>query len=359
MSRILIPLLLLLSNAYVLLRIWQILPVGTAWKIAVLGVWLLCLCGVYAGFSNAWSRLPLPLGTAAYEISNTWMIVFLYALIAFVLLDLGRLVRLVPADFLKASAEGSVAVFGVIAVVLLAGNIHYKHKYREEIDIATPKLSAPVTVVLASDLHVGYHNRRKELARWIDLINAEQPDLVLLGGDIIDRDLGPVLAGDYAAEFRRLRAPVYTCPGNHEYYSGMPEAEQFLRDAGIHLLRDAQATCCGLRVIGRDDRTNSSRAPLERLAGSQPDAPYTLLLDHQPYHLEEAEAAGIDFQFSGHTHRGQVWPVSWVTDLMYEKAWGRHSRGGTQYYVSSGLGIWGAKIRIGTRSEYLVLHLHP
>ncbi|MDY6464188.1 MAG: hypothetical protein SPK80_06245, partial [Bacteroidales bacterium] len=86
---------------------------------------------------------------------------------------------------------------------------------------------------------------------------------------------------------------------------------------------------------------------------------FTILLDHQPYHLEEAEAAGIDFQFSGHTHRGQVWPLSWLTDTMYEKSWGYHRRGNSQYYVSSGLGIWGPKIRIGTRSEYLVLRIEP
>ncbi len=86
---------------------------------------------------------------------------------------------------------------------------------------------------------------------------------------------------------------------------------------------------------------------------------FTVLLDHQPYNLAEAEEAGIDFQFSGHTHRGQVWPISWVTDAMYEKSWGHHQRGSTRYYISSGLGIWGPKIRIGTRSEYLVLHIIP
>ena len=88
------------------------------------------------------------------------------------------------------------------------------------------------------------------------------------------------------------------------------------------------------------------------------DSLFTVLLDHQPYHLEEAEAAGIDFQFSGHTHHGQIWPGNWVTDAMYEKAFGPHRRGATRYYVSSGLGIWGGKFRIGTRSEYIVLKLH-
>lgn len=84
---------------------------------------------------------------------------------------------------------------------------------------------------------------------------------------------------------------------------------------------------------------------------------YMILLDHQPYHLEQAERWGIDCQFSGHTHYGQVWPINWVTDMVYENAFGPYQRGKTQYYVSSGLGIWGGKFRIGTQSEYVVAEI--
>jgi len=73
---------------------------------------------------------------------------------------------------------------------------------------------------------------------------------------------------------------------------------------------------------------------------------------------EEAQQAGIDFQLSGHTHHGQVWPISWITDAIYEQAFGPLQKGNTQYYISSGLGIWGGKFRIGTRSEYIVGTLH-
>lgn len=247
-------------------------------------------------------------------------------------------------------------LLGVIGAALLAGGIHYKHKYREELTLHSQKpLQKPLTVVLASDLHLGYSNRKAELSRWIDLINAEQPDLVLFAGDIIDISLRPLLEGDYASEFARIQAPIYTVLGNHEYIGHEADAEQFFASAGITLLRDSTACVEGIAIIGRDDRSNSGRKPLSAL--SVPPECFTILLDHQPYHLEEAQAAGIDFQFSGHTHRGQVWPLSWVTDALYEKSWGYHRRGSTQYYVSSGLGIWGPKIRIGTRSEYLVLHI--
>ena len=100
------------------------------------------------------------------------------------------------------------------------------------------------------------------------------------------------------------------------------------------------------------------RKPLDALMAGIPKDKYLILLDHQPYHLEEAEAAGIDFELAGHTHHGQLWPASWITDALYECACGPHQRGATRYYVSSGLGIWGGKFRIGTRSEYIVADIH-
>ena len=220
-------------------------------------------------------------------------------------------------------------------------------------------LAKTYTIVMASDLHVGYHNTRRELARWVDMLNAEQPDIILIAGDIIDISVQPLIAENMAEEFRRLHAPVYACLGNHEYYSSEPRARQFYADAGIHLLQDSCAVVDDLCIIGRDDRTNRRRLPLQQICSAQAAVrgKYTIVLDHQPYHLEEAEEQGIDFQLSGHTHEGQVWPVSWITHALYECAWGSHQRGKTRYYVSSGLGIWGGKFRIGTQSEYVVMKL--
>lgn len=354
---LLILLALFATIAYVVCHLWRITPGGWPVKLAVSGLFVLWMVLFVAGFGLT-ERVSVPSATLLYEAGHPWMIAFLYLLLVFLVADIAALCHLLPKSFLNASTTGLLTTLGIVAVTLIAGSAHYKHKYREEMTVRTEKpLDKPLTIVLASDLHLGYHNRKPELARWVDLINAEHPDLVLIGGDIVDRSIRPILEGNYAEEVRRLEAPVYTILGNHEYYSNEPRCEQFFREAGIRLLRDASADTLGIRIIGRDDRTNGERKPLAELTGEP--GPFTILLDHQPFHLEEAEAAGIDFQFSGHTHRGQVWPISWVTDAMYEKAWGRHARGNTQYYVSSGLGIWGPKIRIGTRSEYLVLHITP
>lgn len=347
----------MLSVAYVTWHLLRITPGGRVAKLAVAALFLLWMV---AAFSSMLLREKASTATitALYELGHPWMIAFLYLLIVFIMADIGVLFRLIPKDWLLSNAVFMTSILGVIAVVLWAGGIHYRHKYREELTIRTEKqLDKPLTIVLASDLHIGYSNRKAELARWIDLINAENPDLVLFAGDIVDIQLRPLVEGNYAEEFHRLTAPAFTVLGNHEYIGGDEDADCFMRSAGICLLQDSVAHVKGITIIGRDDRSNPERKPMTELADSLQG--FSILLDHQPYYLEEAQAAGIDFQFSGHTHRGQVWPLSWLTDAMYEKSWGHHQRGHTQYYVSSGLGIWGPKIRIGTRSEYLVLHIEP
>lgn len=153
--------------------------------------------------------------------------------------------------------------------------------------------------------------------------------------------------------------PVYACYGNHEYFSNIDEVKKFYDLAGIHLLKDSAVEVAGINIVGRDDRMNGHRATLHSLMQSVDKSKFTLLLDHQPFHLEQAEREKVDFQFSGHTHQGQVFPVSLITGAMYEKDHGAHQRGNTQYYISSGIGIWGGKFRIGTNSEYVVATISP
>ena len=342
-------------TGYVGWHLWRITPTGWPMKLVVTGVFLLWFISFFVGFFVT-ERVPVRVATVFYEVGNTWLIAFLYLFIIFLIADIASWCHLLPKTYLSDSLSGLLTIIGIVVLVMTLGGFQYHHKQRETLTLTTAKpIEKPLTIVLVSDLHIGYHNRKAELARWVDLINAEQPDLVLIGGDIIDRSLRPVVEGRYAEEFRRIQAPVYTVLGNHEYFSDLAGAERFFSDAGIVLLKDSVAHFKGVDIIGRNDRMARRRASVKDLAKGLEG--FTILLDHQPYHLEEAEKAGIDFQFSGHTHRGQIWPISWITDAVYEKSWGHHQRGNTRYYVSSGLGIWGPKIRVGTQSEYLVLQL--
>ena len=368
--------------SYVLWHIWQMLPWSNPWRWTAVGIALACFLTMFLGFSGAIERIPLDVASVVYEIGNSAIFVLLYLVMIFLVLDLGRAVHLIPKAWLFGNGYTSLGVFAVMLAIFGYGNAYYYNKVRQPLEIKTDKVisleedspksfgKATTKIVLLSDLHLGYHNRRSEFKKWVDLINAEHPDLILIGGDIIDSSVRPLLEENVTEEFHCLKAPVYACLGNHEYYSGEPKAQQFYRDAGIHLLRDSVAKIGNIAIIGRDDRSNPHRKSIAEIIGQaernrnltvlsnkKKYKEFTILLDHQPYHLEEAEQNGIDFQFSGHTHHGQVWPISWITDAIYEDAFGPLRKGDTQYYVSSGMGIWGGKFRIGTRSEYVVLTL--
>ena len=360
-----------LGCAYVGWHVWRILPLANVWKSVVVVLMAACFALFVLNFVIGLDRVPLPLARVMYDVGNSSLIILLYLFMLFMVLDVVALVlhfvRPSGGNFLRDSLPGTLCVLGFMVALFTYANIHYHNKVRVPMEIDTEgKVTRPLKLVLMSDLYLGYHNGRQEFAKWVDKINAEQPDLVLIGGDIIDISVRPLIEEGVAEEFRRLKAPIYACLGNHEYYSGEPRAQQFYRDAGIHLLRDSVVTLPdygNLTIIGRDDRTNAGRKSVAELMKEcqDPQPPilggYQLLLDHQPYHLERTAKAGIDFQFSGHTHYGQVWPISWIEDAIYECAYGELTKSNTRFYVSSGIGIWGAKFRIGTQSEYVVLTL--
>ena len=348
-----------LAVIYLAWHIWTILPFAGVWKSILILIGLLCFSMLFLSVARKFDTLPLSLAQLFYEIGTSSLMVMLYLVMLFLVLDVGRLVHLVPKSWMYHNWVSALAIFAFVFALFLYGNIHYKNKVRVALELKSPTLLPKAyKVVMASDLHLGYHNTRKELGRWVDLMNAENPDFILMAGDIIDGSMRPLHEENMAEEFHRLKAPVYACLGNHEYFSGSPQAQQFYRDANIHLLIDSVAVVDStIAIIGRDDRMNMRRKPIHDLLKnieSSGSKLYTIVLDHQPYQLERTEKAGVDFQLSGHTHRGQVWPISWITDGVYECSWGSYRLGNTQYYISSGIGIWGGKFRIGTQSEYIV-----
>ena len=348
----------LAAMVYLAWHLWCLLPLGGWWKTLLIAMGIGCFLLLFLNFARKFDMMPLWLASACYNIGTSSLIVMLYMFMMFLLLDLGRLVRLVPRDWLYSSWITTGILAGLLVVIFVYGNLHYHHKYRQELILTTDKpLQKELKLVMLSDMHIGYHNRRADLARWVDMINEEHADMILIAGDIIDGSMRPLLEERMDEEFRRLNAPVYACLGNHEFYAGDANAVQFYKDAGIHLLRDSVALVGGIAIIGREDRSNIGRESVKDLVETQISdsiSQFSVLLDHQPFHLDRTAAAGVDFQFSGHTHHGQVWPISWITESIYECAYGEYQIDNTRFYVSSGLGIWGGKFRIGTRSEYVV-----
>jgi predicted MPP superfamily phosphohydrolase len=228
-------------------------------------------------------------------------------------------------------------------------------------------LTRPLTIVAASDIHLGTIVGRRRFERIVDAIDDLQPDLILLPGDIVDEDLAPVIRANLGEHLRALHAPmgVYAITGNHEYIGGVEAAVAYLREHGITVLRDSSVVLDGgLTLVGREDRSvvtmaGKTRKGLKELMGGVDSSRPVILMDHQPFHLEEAVEAGVDLQLSGHTHHGQLWPLNLITRAVYEVSWGYLRKGKTHIYVSSGIGSWGPPVRTGNHPELVRILLKP
>jgi len=118
----------------------------------------------------------------------------------------------------------------------------------------------------------------------------------------------------------------------------------------------------GVQLIGRDDRDsermgNTTRKPLPKLIEGLDKNYPIIVLNHQPFNLGDAVNEGVDLHLSGHTHHGQLWPLNYMTNAIYELSWGFLKKGNTNFYVSSGYGTWGPPVRIGNTPEIVVFNL--
>ena len=233
-------------------------------------------------------------------------------------------------------------------------------------------------VALVSDLHLGASTGCDHLQKVVEQVNAAQPDLVCLAGDIFDNSYDtlddPARVGRLMGSFRS-RLGTYACLGNHDVAettlagftfpsSSPPRADErmldLLDDAGVHVLND-EAVCVNdaFYLVGRKDAKKPAdgvpRAPVgELLQGLDPTLPI-LVLDHQPRDLEEEAAAGADAVLSGHTHGGQLFPANLLMPLVWENPYGYRLINGMHSIVTSGAGAWGPPMRLGVGAEVAVV----
>lgn len=342
------------GNIYLFIRALQQMSGLPMWSKVVFGVlfWVVALALFIAiGARNI--ELPEVVARTLFRAGSVWMVFLLYMVLSLVVVDL---LRLALPHF-----NGFYYALGFTLCLLAYGYWNYRHPEIVELDIELEKpLEKPLRVVAVSDIHLGYGTDKKSLQRYVKLINEQQPDLILIGGDLIDNSLKPVREQRMDEELNELNAPlgIYMVMGNHEYISGAEECASFLMTTPIKLLRDEVVTLeNGVQIIGRDDRTNRHRKSLEQLLGECESSKPIIVVEHQPYQLSKADSLGVDFQFSGHTHRGQVFPLNLLTDRMFEQSHGYRRWSHAHIYVSCGLSLWGPPFRIGTNSDMAVITL--
>ena len=220
-------------------------------------------------------------------------------------------------------------------------------------------------IAAVSDIHLGSTIRKRSMRKLSEILIEQKPDLVLLLGDILDGEIGPVMRDDLLKYFNcpKCRDGLYAITGNHEFIGGAKKTIPYIESKGIRILKDEVVEIDGgIQLIGRLDRDSKryygkERKNLSELVAKTDLSKPVILLDHQPFELKETEKYGIDLQLSGHTHNGQMWPLNYITDRMYELSYGYLKRGSTHFIVSSGYGLWGPRVRSGSRSEVLIINI--
>lgn len=322
------------------------------------------------------------------RIGNYWLGTFLYIILVIMIADLLRLFfrknsflqRHVPAPRKMFLISGGFCCLLVIGVSLYGGwNARHIRTTRYDVAVQSEDMAGEsLKIVLVADLHMGYSIGYRQVEKMVDQINETDPDLVCIAGDIFDNSYDSLDNPDKiqkALGSIRSRYGVYACYGNHDYEEDIfvgftfPSDEKvdignkmrrLLEESGIQTLEDeVELIDDRFYLAGRKDASTHAKSGEERksarelLSGLDSGKP-VIVMDHQPKELEELADAGADLDLCGHTHDGQLFPGNILTGLMWKNPWGYLKVGEMHNIVTSGVGVYGPYMRVGTIAEIVV-----
>lgn len=306
-------------------------------------------------------------------IGGFWLAFMLYGFLFFFLSDIILLILRISGiirgeNILVFRKWSFIIIASASSLLIIGGFINAIIPVTREYNITIKKPAGSVKtlrIAAVSDIHLGSIIRKRSLIKLSGMIKDMKPDIVLLLGDIVDGEIGPVLRGDLLQYFTYPECTdgLYAITGNHEFIGGANRTIPYIESKGIRILKDEMVTLKGgIQLIGRIDRDSfrfyrKERMSLGELMKQADTTKPVILLDHQPFHLDETAKYGVDLQLSGHTHNGQMWPLNYITAKIYELSCGYMKKGNTNFIVSSGYGLWGPRVRSGSRSEVLLINI--
>lgn len=294
-----------------------------------------------------------------------------FSFLAFCVLVPSDIVGAIFASRRKTERARVRAIYDIVVIALLicyvvVGFINALENTKitkRQIQIAG--LKEPLKAVMISDLHIGAFLKRDFSQKIVDLINAQNPDIVFIVGDFIDTKAAKLK--DSLEPFKELKSKegIYYVSGNHEYYNGIAPILEAIKNLNITPLENANTSLKNINIAGISDisglRFDMPSDPAKAL--SDLDDKPVIFLAHQPKAvglLSPEQIEQIDLILSGHTHAGQVFPFSLLVWLAQGYIYGEYDLSPkTKLVVSSGAGFWGPPMRILSNSEIVVLELSP
>lgn len=385
----------LLLNLYILR--WAYLWMGTCHSILrTLGfrlifavIYVLLSTSLLTGFLI---KNPKSLHRMLKITGNYFLGIFLYTLVIILLADFGRILLKYVFHASWIHSRTAFTVAGAICALLIlllsaCGIFHAKYIKTTSYDVIINKTIPERTsmkVVLLADTHFGYNAGVLHARELVRKINKQKPDLVCIAGDIFDNEYDAIRNPEKLEKtLRGIKSTygVYACWGNHdlneEILAGFtfkhkdgdlsdikdPRMKKFLKNSNIHILEDESILINDqFYVIGRKDASltekihETRKAPAQLTEKLDRDKPI-IMIDHQPKELQELADAGVDLDLCGHTHNGQTFPGNFTIKLMWENPCGLLSKDNMTNITTSGAGVWGPAMRIGTDSEICSINI--
>ena len=389
----------LLLNLYILR--WAYLWMGTCHSILRTLAFRLIFAVIYVILSTSLLtgfliKKPKSLHRMLKITGNYFLGIFLYVLMVVMMADLGRILLKYVFHVSWIHSRIAFTIVGAICALLIVflsirGVFHAKYikvtPYEVTINKTIPGKDS-LKVVLLADTHFGYNAGVLHARELVRKINRQNPDLVCIAGDIFDNEYDAIHDPDKLEKvLRGIRSTygIYACWGNHdlneEILAGFtfkhkgddisdikdPRMKKFLEASNIHMLEDeAVLIDNSFYVIGRKDSSliekihETRKAPAQLTNKLDKDKPI-IVIDHQPKELQELADAGVDLDLCGHTHDGQTFPGNFTIKLMWENSCGSLTKDNMTNITTSGAGVWGPAMRIGTDSEICSIRLfcHP
>lgn len=330
-------------------------------------------------------------------VGNYWLGVLLYMIFFIVIAELGRFLLLhvfrvskdkicVPrvrriVGCVCATLIMCISFWGVVNARLVRVTPYDVTINKEAQDENGQKMDS-MKIVLVADLHLGYNIGVRQVQRIVNSINKQDADLVLIAGDIFDNEWEAV---DQPEELEKIlrgiksKYGVYACYGNHDIQeqilagftfggqkekTSSPEMDEFMEKAGITLLRDEGVLINdSIYIYGRRDAHRpgngvTDRASADEITKNVDKSKPIIVLDHEPKELEELSSAGVDMDLCGHTHDGQMFPGNILVAMMWENSCGYLNVDGMHNIVTSGVGVFGPDMRVGTKAEICPITVH-
>ncbi len=325
------------------------------------------------------------LQTAGRLLSNHWLGTLLYLLLFMLIFDLGRIIVCLLRhqsirkihDFRLYRISGTV-VFAAVLILTIYGSVHAYHVKKNTYEVTIEK-EAPIdelTIALVADLHLGTNVGMTHVNQMKAIIEEMQPDLIVYAGDIFDNDYDAIRNPDQICEvLSGLESTYgsYACWGNHDIQEKIlagftfssadsvvtsdPRMDAFLEKAGITLLEDETVLIDDtFYLTGRLDASCYEKSGIVRKLPAQlteelDQTKPIIVMDHQPAQLQELSQAGVDLTLSGHVHDGQTFPMNYTVKMKWDNSCGYAQIDAMHDIVTSGLGVWGPAVRVGTDCE--------